>query len=136
MSFQANLPKAARRHLQAADLLYTDPGSRKDVAGYLYGIAAECAIKQMLVPLKIEKKYDKDRMYHTHFPELRTLLRDALERRRHTSDPLFRFIFDDSFMNNWHVKMRYADAEQVSTEWIAAWQKQAKDAVGAMEAQL
>ncbi|HRI72581.1 MAG TPA: hypothetical protein PK156_50440 [Polyangium sp.] len=136
MSFHPNLPEAATRHLQAADLLCIAPGHRRDVAGYLYGIAAECAIKQMLVPLKIEDKYDKDAMYYAHFPELRTLLRDALERRRRTSDPLFRFVFNDSFMNNWHISMRYADARQVRGEWLTAWQTQAKDAVGAMEAHL
>jgi len=133
MSFHPHLREAARRHVHAAELLCIDPGHRKDVAGYLYGIAAECAIKQMLVPLRIGEKYDKDAMYHAHFPELRSLLRDALEGRRRTSDPLFRFIFNDSFMNNWHISMRYADAEQIRAEWIAAWQKQAKAAVDALE---
>jgi hypothetical protein len=45
MAFTNKLPKAAYRHLEAADMLCADPGRRKDVAGYLYGIAAECAIK-------------------------------------------------------------------------------------------
>jgi hypothetical protein len=62
MSFHPNLPEAARRHLHAADLLCDEPRHRKDVAGYLYGIAAECAIKQMLVPLRIGEKFDKDAM--------------------------------------------------------------------------
>ncbi len=136
MSFHPNLPDAAKRHLHAAELLCAEPGHRKDVAGYLYGIAVECAVKQLLVPLKIDENYDKDGMNYAHFPELRTLLRDALKGRRGTSDPLFRFIFNDSFMNNWHVSMRYADSRQIRGEWVAAWQKQAKDAVGAMEAQL
>ncbi len=133
MSFHPELREAARRHVHAADLLCIDPGHRKDVAGYLYGIAAECAIKQMLVPLRIEEKYDKDAMNYAHFPDLRSLLRDALKGRHQTSTPLFRFIFNDSFMNNWHISMRYADAGQIRSEWITAWQKQARDAVGAME---
>jgi hypothetical protein len=133
MAFTPNLPEAARRHLQAAELLCTDPGHRKDVAGYLYGIAAECAIKQMVIPLKLAPEHDKNAIEYAHFPELRTMLRDALQGRRQTTDALFRFVFDDAFMNNWHIKMRYADAKQVRAEWITAWQKQAKNAVDAME---
>ena len=76
-------------------------------------------------------QHDKDAILYAHFPELRTLLRDALGGRN--VKPLWTFLFNDEFMNNWHVAMRYADAKQVRSEWVDAWQKQAKDAVGAME---
>jgi hypothetical protein len=79
MAFVNKLPEAARRNLQAADTL--DAGHRRDVAGYLYGIAAECAIKQMLKPVSLPPEHDKEAIFYAHFPELRTLLRDALKGR-------------------------------------------------------
>ncbi|HYN77965.1 MAG TPA: hypothetical protein VES73_09240 [Lamprocystis sp. (in: g-proteobacteria)] len=46
MSYTPDLTAAARRHLAAAEAL-ADGASRR-VAGYLYGIAVECAIKAMM----------------------------------------------------------------------------------------
>ena len=46
MDYKPDMPAAARRHIEAADALVD--GFRPDVAGYLYGIAAECAIKSMI----------------------------------------------------------------------------------------
>lgn len=44
--YPRDLTGSARRHLLAADrLIETD---RVDVAGYLYGWAAECALKQIM----------------------------------------------------------------------------------------
>jgi hypothetical protein len=132
MAFTHDLPAAARRHLQAADMLCADPGHRKDVAGYLYGIAAECAIKQMVIPLPMSADQNKKAIEYAHFPDLRTLLRDALQGRHPNVTLLSRFVLNDSFMNNWHISMRYADARQIRDEWVKAWQEQAKAAVGAM----
>ena len=109
MAFTAKMPDAARRNLQAADLL--DVGHRRDVAGYLYGIAAECAIKEMVKPIPIPLEYDKDAIFYAHFPKLRTLLRDALAGRRRK--PVWTVILDDTFMHNWDITMRYADARQI-----------------------
>ena len=128
MAFTHKLPEAARRNLRAADVL--DEGHRRDVAGYLYGIAAECAVKQMVIPLSLSPEHDKNAIFYAHFPELRTLLRDALKGRN--MKPLTVFVFNDGFMNNWHVGMRYADAAQILPGWVNAWRQQARDAVGAM----
>ena len=130
MAFQHKLPQAAVRNLQAAEALYANPGHRRDVAGYLYGIAAECAIKEMVKPIHVSSMHDKDKIFHAHFPELRTLLRDALQGRN--VKPLSIFVFNDAFMNNWHISMRYADARQILERWVEIWQSQAKDAVGKM----
>lgn len=127
MAFSRNMPAAARRHLEAADQLGAD-GARKDVAGYLYGIAAECAIKAMMEGLPYARNLHA---FYAHFPELRTLLRDGLRGRTGTS--LFRFIHDDSFLNNWDVSMRYSDGKKILPNWILAWQEQARLAVSAME---
>lgn len=95
MAFTPKLAEAARRHLEAADEL--NGGHRWDVAGYLYGISAECAIKQMVVPLPIPSEQSKRDIHYAHFPPLRTLLRDALTGRRPSS--VWRFVADDAFMN-------------------------------------
>ena len=47
MAYKSNYPAAARRHLDAADAPY-GPERRRVVAGYLYGIAAECALKALM----------------------------------------------------------------------------------------
>jgi len=83
MSFSPNLPAAARRHLHAADALF-DTTPHKAVAGYLYGIAAECAVKALLDqagqrPLAPSERRD-DPLY-AQFPELRTLVRDFSQGR-------------------------------------------------------
>ena len=122
--FTPNLPAAARRHLQAADAL--DPGHRRDVAGYLYGIAAECATKAMMQEVGIHS----NDAFFAHFPELRTLLRDHMGGRR--AQRLAVFIQDDAFMNNWHIHMRYAEASQIENGWVDRWRDQAKRAVNTM----
>jgi len=128
MAFTPDLPKAARRHLQAADFLNSGP--RRDVAGYLYGIAAECAIKQLTIPVPMGPQHDKSAILYAHFPELRTLLRDALSGRN--TQTLARFVFNDAFLNNWGIGMRYANPAQILSEWVDSWAKQAKDVVNAM----
>ena len=99
MVYQHDLPAAARRHIEAADSLVD--GRRYDVAGYLYGIAAECAIKSMMLDigmrsLTLERR--RDDPFYAHFPELRTMLRDKQLGRRGTI--LRHYIEDDSFMNH------------------------------------
>ncbi|WP_437626584.1 hypothetical protein [Sorangium sp. So ce1151] len=69
MAFSPDLRAAAYRHLQAAEKLCSDPGSRRDVAGYLYGIAAECAIKQMVIRVPLPPQHDKKAIEYAHFPE-------------------------------------------------------------------
>ena len=128
MAFIPKMPEAARRNLQAAEQL--DAGHRRDVAGYLYGIAAECAVKEMIKLVNVPLEYDKDALFYAHFPKLRTLLRDAFERRR--GKPVWTIIMNDRFMHNWDVAMRYADARQIPDEWVDDWKQQAKDIVGAM----
>lgn len=126
MAYGTDLKGAARRHLEAArDLMGTN---REDVAGYLFGIAAECAVKEMArhVP-----SIRSDDIFYAHFPELRTLLRDQAKGRR--APPLLRLIEQNDFMNEWHVKMRYASANDVREKPIASWAEQAGRAVSAID---
>ena len=54
MAYSNDYQTSARRHLKAADALYSlntagaQPGA-KAVAGYLYGLTGELALKQMMV---------------------------------------------------------------------------------------
>ena len=92
MAFTSDMTKAARRHLSAADTIRD--GVHRGVAGYLYGIAAECAVKAMMEATgpRLNDAFFK------HFPELRTILRNGIQGRRQQTLALF--IKDDSFMNN------------------------------------
>jgi hypothetical protein len=129
MAFTHSLPDAARRHLQAADEL--ERGHRRDVAGYLYGIAAECAVKRMVISLRIPDEHSKNAIHYAHFPDLRTMLRDTFQGR--SARGVWAFVTHDAFMNNWSIAMRYADAKQIRGEWVDAWRDQARRVVGAME---
>lgn len=130
MSYPPNLARAARRHLEAADLLYKD---RSDVAGYLYGIAAECAIKAMLPDVGIqplEPALRRQDPYYMHFPELRTQLRDQLSGRR--SSVLLKFIMDDRFMMHWSTMMRYTHGQEIRLAWVDVWKEQARQVVSSI----
>jgi len=123
---------AARRHLDAAEKLAND--GRRDVAGYLYSIAAECAIKAMVAGMlgrpAVPNERRKDPLY-AHFPELRTMLRDQLQGRR--DQPLQRIINDDRFFNNWEIQVRYAPSREIRDEWVTMWAEQARNVVNQME---
>lgn len=126
MAFKPNVSAAARRTIGAADAL--NSGITRGVAGYLYGIAAECAIKSIMASSGVRI----NGAFYAHFPELRSILRDELRGRR--SSTLARFIEDDSFMNNWHVSMRYAKGADIQDHWVDAWAEQARGAVSAIDA--
>jgi hypothetical protein len=61
----------------------------------------------------------RDDPFYTHFPELRTLLRDAQLGRKDMA--LRRFIDDDSFMNQWDTSMRYCKGSEIKDKWVDTW---------------
>lgn len=127
MAYNPDMRSAARRHLLAADILFKQ-GSRRDVAGYLYGIAAECAIKSMMLDAgqrPIENK--KDDPFFAHFPQLLTMLRDSQIGRK--GAVLHRFISNDNFFSQWDTKMRYCKGAEIEDKWIDNWKAQACEAV-------
>lgn len=128
MAYKSDLPAAARRHLEAGNVLFKE--SRRDVAGYLYGIAAECAVKAMMLhdgmqPLSPDKR--RDDPFFAHFPELRTILRDRQWGRR--GAVLRRFVENDEFLNQWDTQMRYCKGSDIKEPWIQKWKTQAHDVV-------
>lgn len=131
MAFATDMPAAARRHLQAADTLAA--GHRRDVAGYLYGIAAECAVKAMMIDAGFRPSTDAHRRedpFFAHFPQLRTMLRDARQLRRGT--PMHRYVQDDRFLNQWSTRMRYSHGKDIASAWIDSWAEQAREAVASI----
>lgn len=73
----------------------------------------------------------QDSIFYAHFPELRTLLRDALQGRNGAR--LLPLLTHDGFMNGWHVSMRYARAADLKRLPVAAWREQAAKAINLME---
>ena len=140
MAYSTDLASAARRHLQAAQRL--DDGAapvhlqKRDVAvaGYLYGVAGECAVKQIMRqanirPLPVAER--RDDPYYAHFPALRRMLLDTLCGRR--SAPLRAILEDGGLMSEWSTDMRYAPAKDVLPRHVTRWRKDAQRLVGAME---
>jgi hypothetical protein len=135
MTYSIDLADSARRHMEAAHCLFDKdpPCRRRDISGYLYGLAAECALKQIFMsshkPHPPENK--KDDPLYAHFPELKSLLRNNAQGRY--AGILLRFVEDDSFMNEWSIKMRYAPRRDIPDQLVERWRANALDALGAME---
>lgn len=130
MTFTPNLRAAARRHLEAGNKL--NGAERRDVAGYLFGIAAECAVKAMLIDAGFrpaaQPRATNDPFY-MHFPELKTWMTDNISSR--IGSPMKTFV-QASFMNNWSTRMRYTDGKDIDHRWIDSWADQAKQAVASI----
>jgi hypothetical protein len=133
MAFTTSYPQAARRHLRAAEKLFDGDRSQKVEAGYLYGLAAECALKKLAGHSSVGRRHpvaDRDDPFKAHFPRLKTLLRDALQGRH--SQEWRHYVENDSFMREWDVAIRYAPSEEINQGWIARWKEQAREIVDAM----
>lgn len=131
MKYTLNLPNSARRHFLAAELLVET--ERKDVAGYLYGIAAECAVKAMMlqagiIPLPARQR--KDDPFFQHFPQLQSSLRDRLKGR--ISTPLLQVVNNKTFLEHWTTDMRYAPSREVKASWVKKWQAQTRQTVNSI----
>jgi hypothetical protein len=122
MSYRTDYQQSARRHLEAADHLGSPPSRRRDVAGSLYGVSAELAVKQMMRnsnmrPLPIANR--RDDPFYAHFPELKTLLRDRAAGRR--QGELRRIADNSRLMQCWDTAMRYAPATDIQQGWVDLW---------------
>ena len=127
MAYSIDFPDAARRHHAAAESLYEhEPAKRRrDIAGYLYGIAAECALKQIL-----RRSLAWHEPEYLHFPELKSAVRERAQGRY--ASALRRFS-ETAFMNGWDIKMRYAPRREVSDGLVERWREQAKEIIAAMD---
>lgn len=114
--------KASRRHWAAAEELRD--GTSRSVAGYLYGIACECAVKQRMHDAGLreggERRADP---FYAHFPQLKTLLRDEIEGRG--TAELLQYCAQN-FMAQWAIEMRYSDGTAVDSAAVERWRTDAE----------
>lgn len=138
MAYSQNLTDSARRHWGAATSLHTDdePGTRlgnRAVAGYLFGLAGEMALKKMMSdsgmrPLDNAQK--RDDPFYAHFPLLKTLLLNTATGRRQGT--LARHAKDAKLFHDWNTNMRYAPTKDICDQWTDDWRFQAEALVQAM----
>ena len=132
MQYPSNLRASAHRHLLAGDALIEHVPGRRDVAGYIYGWAAESAFKAMMsaagIPVGPDRRSDP---YYAHFEDLKQMFLDSPYSRRATT--LRKFAEKSAFMQRWHTSMRYSDGKGIDSRWIDQWANDAKDIVGAMD---
>lgn len=132
MDYNKNMRTAANRHFEAAEQLVG--GHRKDVAGYLYGISAECAIKEIMLRSGMRPLDARDRRddpFYAHFEVLKTLLRDGAYGRLATV--LNRMAQDNAFMQCWDTSMRYSDGREIDERRVKRWRADAQLAISAMD---
>jgi hypothetical protein len=138
MAYSVDFKKSARRHLMAAQVLYSQdrPGDRpgcKAVAGYLFGIAGELAIKQIMrrsgIP-PLPETQRRDDPFFAHFPTLKTRLATLTGRR---AGELQRFSNDSKLFQNWDTKMRYAPTADICEDWVDSWKVSAEELVNGMD---
>ena len=138
MAFTQDVRSAARRHLRAAQILHeqSGPGDQPGcaaVAGYLFGLAGELAVKEIMrrsgmTPLPDAQRGDDP--FFAHFPVLKTMLATAFGRR---SGELRQLSDDPCLFQNWDVAMRYAPTTDVKATWVERWKDSAEELIDRME---
>lgn len=138
MAYSQDMRKAARRHLRAAQILHGQSGAGdqpgcKAVAGYLFGLAGELAVKVLMRasgmnPLPPAER--RDDPFFAHFPALRTMLSTAKGLR---SGELRRFSEDSGLFQNWDIAMRYAPTKDINADWVERWKASAEQLIERME---
>ena len=101
--------KSANQHFDAGTAL--DASNKKAVAAYLFGLAAECAVKAIMLHCGIPGTEDRDSAYFAHFPVLRTKLQTLAQGRKNFDD--LRFAQKDTFLADWDITIRYAASADI-----------------------
>ena len=121
--FTKDLRTAANRHYMDACSLQST--KRFDNAGYHFGLAAECAIKQKLIDCGT---FTNDPAIWKHWPELKGLAALALTGRQ--AAPARTLVERSSFMQRWDIVMRYSANGDIEEAVAARWQEDANEAIG------
>lgn len=124
MTYPNDLRQAAERH-------YVDGKDLQDKkrfanAGYHFGFAAECAIKQFLIEQRIPTT---EPTYWEHFPTLRTLALTTLKSRK--AAKLSCLLGSANFFQEWDITMRYAGNTAITPERAEKWRDQANKTIAA-----
>jgi hypothetical protein len=114
---------AGRRHYADGVKLFDD--RRFDNAGYHFGFAAECAVKQRLLECGVQQGDDS---VWKHWPSLRPLALLAIHSR--SAADLRRVLRAPNFMAEWDVTMRYASNAAVDETRAQRWKDDANSALG------
>ncbi len=124
--------KSANQHYEAARTLHDR--QQKAVAAYLFGLAAECAVKAIMVNSRIPGHADRESAYYAHFPDLRHQLHDVLAGRKNFNE--LKFATKDDFFADWHISIRYAESGHILglLNRYDRWFENAKTAINAMAA--
>ena len=139
MAYRRDLSSAARRYLKSAQILYatteagTQPGNRA-VAGYIFGLAGELALKEMMrVSGMVELPENERRSdpFYAHFPGLKILILERVHGRR--AGELRKFAENNNLFANWHTNMRYAPTNDIEASWVNAWKQSAESLVAQMD---
>lgn len=125
MACDIHLEQSAKRHYDDGVLLMEN--RRFDAAGYHFGFAAECAVKQLIRDAGV---MTSDPAIWEHFPELRNLALQSLSGR--AAGPLRTLLERDSFMQFWGVRMRYAPNGSIKADMAERWRTQADEAIGCL----
>lgn len=138
MPYTQDLANSAQRYFRAAHELFdidaagAQPGCIA-VAGYLYGLAGELALKEIMRNSGMRPQANADRRedpFYAHFPQLKTMLKDTASGQR--SADLRRFAQDPKLFQNWATDMRYAPTKEIDQRWVADWREQAHNLLDAM----
>lgn len=120
--FTPNMTKAAHRNWEAAERNRNAAAPDRTTAGYLYGIAAECAVKALFRDISWTTD-SKDGPVYAHFPQLKAKLRDAISGRG--ASQLARFT-DQHFMEGWAIDIRYSDGTRPDNATLKKWRSDAE----------
>jgi hypothetical protein len=104
------------------------------VAGYLFGLSGELAVKAMMrdsgmKPLTADCR--RDDPFYAHFPELKSRLMDTLAGRR--SGELRKIAEAAALFNHWNTDMRYAPTADIAPAWVESWKASAHYLVTRMD---
>jgi hypothetical protein len=128
MSRPVDLSAAARRHRRCAQALATLKTPEPAEAGYLYGFAAECAVKAITEGIPCLRRDD---IFYAHFPDLRRLVIDHA-RGRGTESLVRLMEAGHGFMGGWSTRMRYEGNQPADGH--DKWPGDAQAAIRLMEA--
>ncbi len=103
------------------------------VAGYLFGIAGELAVKQLMRDSGMRPLPDEDRRddpFFAHFPDLKRMLAMATGRR---SGELRTVSENPRLFQHWDTSMRYSDGRDILPAWVGEWKASAEELIARME---
>ena len=130
--YARDLRAAAYRHFEAGEALLE--AHRTNVAGYLFGWAAECALKHLMIAsgMRMPPSNPRDgNAFYAHFEALKTALSDQASGRLKIL--LRRFADDPRLMQHWATTMRYSHGKDIDPRWVESWRQSARQLVSVMD---